>query len=132
MSPKSAHLTHAPSNSFIERTLVNINHTLEQSLFAEQVARRDGLLQSLDARLKVLLTLLFLVAASLAHNIWALATLNLIALVLANLSKIALRYMLKRVWLPVFIFSGLVSLPALFLTPGPAFSVDRRVPIVLE
>jgi cobalt/nickel transport system permease protein len=108
-------------NGFIERTLLAINRTLDQSLYAGQIAGRDGLLQSLDARIKIVLTLLFLVAVSLARNPWALVALNLLALTLAGLSKIPPGYLLKRVWLPVLIFSGLVSLPALFLTPGPAW-----------
>ncbi len=120
MSSANRRPSRSPGNGFIERTLSNIDRTLEQSLYAEEVARRNGLLQSLDARFKIILTLLFLVAASLAHNLWALGALNLLALVLAGLSRISIGYTLKRVWLPVLIFSGLVSLPALFITPGPA------------
>jgi hypothetical protein len=38
----------------IERTLSEISHTFEQSLFAEEVARQPGLLQALDPRIKVI------------------------------------------------------------------------------
>ena len=43
----------ASSRGAIERTLAEIGHVLEQSLFAETLSRRPGLLQSLDPRVKI-------------------------------------------------------------------------------
>jgi cobalt/nickel transport system permease protein len=112
-------LKHTRRSSFIERTLVDINHTLEQSLFAEKTARQPGLLQRLDPRLKILSTLLLLLAVSLSHNLIVIAILYLLALILALLSRVPLAFFVKRVWLFIPFFTGVVALPALFITPGP-------------
>jgi cobalt/nickel transport system permease protein len=106
-------------SSFIERTLVDINNTLEQSLFAEQTARQPGLLQGLDPRLKILSMLLVLLAVSLSRSIIVIVILYFLALGLAHLSRIPLAFFVKRVWLFIPLFTGVVALPALFLTPGP-------------
>jgi cobalt/nickel transport system permease protein len=106
-------------SSSIERTLVVINNTLEQSLFAEQTARQPGLLQGLDPRLKILSMLLVLLAVGLSRSIIVIVILYFLALGLAHLSRIPLAFFVKRVWLFIPFFTGVVALPALFLTPGP-------------
>jgi cobalt ECF transporter T component CbiQ len=103
----------------IEHTLENISHTFEQSLFAEEVARRRGLLQQLDPRVKVVTTLALLLAASLSHSLWVLLALYGLALALAVVSALPLGFFIKRVWLFLPFFTGIIALPALFLTPGP-------------
>ena len=85
-------------SSFVERTLVDINHTLEQSLFAEQTARRSGLLQELDPRLKILSALLVLLAVGLSRNLLVIIVLYFLALGLALFSKVSLAFFVKRVW----------------------------------
>ena len=109
-------------SGFIERTLIDINNTLEQSLFAEKIARQKGLLQALDARLKVFAMLLLLLAVSLSHQLVMIAGLYVGALVLAAVSNISLGFFIKRVWVFIPFFTGLVALPALFITPGPALA----------
>ena len=107
-------------SSFIERTLTGINQTLEQSLFADSIAQQDGLLQGLDVRLKLISLLLFLLSVSFSHNLIVIAALYLMTLVLAAASHIPLRYFIQRIWIAVLLFTGLVALPGLFITPGPA------------
>ncbi|MER3457955.1 MAG: cobalt ECF transporter T component CbiQ, partial [Chloroflexota bacterium] len=46
----------------IERTLAGISAALENTLFTEDIARRPGLLQGLDARVKVVAVVALLVA----------------------------------------------------------------------
>ncbi len=106
---------------FVEHTLTGINSALEQSLFAERIARQRGLLQSLDPHLKVLAALALLIAVSLSHSLGVLAALYLCALGLAAASKIPVGFFIRRVWLAVLVFTGVIALPALFLTPGPAW-----------
>jgi cobalt ECF transporter T component CbiQ len=107
-------------SGFIERTLVNINHALEQSLFAEQTARQEGLLQMLDPRLKILATLLILLAVNLSRSLIVIILLYLVILILALISRIPFAFFVARVWLFIPFFTGLIALPALFITPGPA------------
>ena len=101
---------------------MDINHTLEQSLFAEATARQAGLLQKLDARLKILSTLLVLLAVGLSRSLPVILALYFLALVLAFFSKIALGFFVKRVWLLIPFFTGVIALPALFITPGPVLA----------
>jgi cobalt ECF transporter T component CbiQ len=119
---------HASRSSFIERTLVDINHTLEQSVFAEQIAREQGLLQELDPRLKILSALVVLLAVGLSRSLAVILGLYFLALVLAAFSRIPLGFFVKRAWLLIPFFTGVIALPALFITPG---AVLVRLPIGL-
>jgi cobalt ECF transporter T component CbiQ len=109
---------HTSRSGFVERTLVDINHTLEQSVFAERTARAPGLLQALDPRLKILSALLLLLAVGLSRSLLVILALYFLALLLAFFSKIPLGFFVKRVWLLVPFFTGVIALPALFITPG--------------
>ena len=108
-------------SGFVERTLVDINHALEQSIFAERLARQQGLLQGIDARVKVIALLLLLLAVNLSHSLWVIAGLYAAALLLALLSRVPFWAYLKRTWAFTLIFTGIVALPALFITPGPVW-----------
>jgi cobalt ECF transporter T component CbiQ len=98
--------------------LVDINNTLEQTIFADKIARQKGLLQALDPRLKIVSLFMLLFAVNLSHKLAVIFILYLIALILALLSAIPLGFFIKRVWLLNLIFTGIVALPALFITPG--------------
>ncbi|HEY3344757.1 MAG TPA: cobalt ECF transporter T component CbiQ [Anaerolineaceae bacterium] len=106
--------------TFIERTLSDIDQTVGQSFFAEEAARLPGLLQSLDPRAKLVCTLLILLLVSLAHNLAVIGAVYLLALVAAAFSSVRLGFFIRRVWLLLPFFTGVIALPALFLTPGPA------------
>jgi cobalt ECF transporter T component CbiQ len=103
----------------IERTLVDINDALEHSVFAETIARRKGLLQRLDPRLKAIALLGLLFAVSLSQQPAVLIGLYCFSLMLAAASAVPLWFFIKRVWLFIPFFTGVVALPALFITPGP-------------
>jgi cobalt ECF transporter T component CbiQ len=107
-------------NGTIERTLADLSHTMEQSLFAEELAGHTGLLQGLDPRVKVISLIVLLVAVALSHSLLVIAALYLLALVLAWRSALPMGTFVTRVWLFLPFFTGIVALPALFLTPGPA------------
>ena len=102
----------------IERTLEELLRVAERSLHAEETARRGGLLQSLDARAKWVGYAGFVVAAGLARNFVVLAALFVGAVALGLLSRLRLRELALRAWLPALLFTALVGGPALFLVPG--------------
>jgi len=106
-------------SGFIERTLVDINKTLEQSIFAEKISRQKGLLQAVDPRLKVIAMIMLLFAVSLSHHLTVIAALYFCALALAAVSAVPLGFFIKRVWVFIPFFTGIIALPALFITPGP-------------
>jgi cobalt/nickel transport system permease protein len=108
------------SRGAVERTLASFVDGMEHAFYAEELAKKNGLLQRLDPKIKILSVLPLIVIAALARHLWVVAALFVIAMVLAVLSKIPLSTLAKRVWLGVLTFTGLISLPALFLTPGRA------------
>lgn len=111
-----------------KRTLRGISETLERSIFAEEISSRPGLLQSLDPRMKLIAILALLIGVSLSHSLIIIAVVYLLATLLAVLSAIPADFFIKRVWLVLPFFTGLVVLPALFITPGPPLI---RIPLGL-
>ncbi len=105
---------------FVEQTLGDITSALEQTLFAEEIARREGLLQSLDPRAKLIGALAILVSISLSQNLLVILALYALTIPIAIASSIPLGFYLKRVWVFMPFFTGVVALPALFspFTPG--------------
>ena len=108
------------SRGAVERTLASFVDALEHAFYAEELARKDGLLQRLDPRVKIVAVLPLIVIAALARRLWVIAALFAVAVVVALLSHIPLGTLAKRVWLGVLTFTGFISFPALFLTPGRA------------
>jgi cobalt ECF transporter T component CbiQ len=106
-------------SGILERTLSDLTNALEQSIFAENISRRAGLLQALDPRVKVVSILALLISTSLSRNLAVLLCLYLLTLFLAWRSSISVSFFIKRVWLFMPFFTGLIALPALFITPGP-------------
>ncbi|MGA8116312.1 MAG: cobalt ECF transporter T component CbiQ [Actinocatenispora sp.] len=111
--------------SYLRKTLAGAAALLRQVMFAEDMAARPGLLQRLDPRAKLLGTLLMLVAVALVRNVPSLLAAYLVVLLVAAVSRVPLGFFVKRVWLFVPIFTGLVVLPATLsvVTPGHIVAV---------
>jgi cobalt/nickel transport system permease protein len=108
------------SRGVVERTLASFVDALEHAFYAEELAKKNGLLQKIDPRVKIVALLPLIVIAALARQLWVIAALFVIAVVVGMLSNVPLATLVKRVWLGVLGFTGFISLPALFLTPGQA------------
>lgn len=106
-----------PGGAFAS-TLVRLTRALGNALVSENVARKTGLLQSFDPRVRVAGLLFMVLAVTLAHRVTAILAVFAFAIGLALLSRVSLRMLATRVWLPVLLFTGVIALPALFLTPG--------------
>ena len=78
------------------------------------------MLQRLDARVKIVAILPLIIIAALARQLTVICALFTFAVAIALLSRVHPSTLAKRVWLPVLAFTGLISLPAPFLTPGKA------------
>jgi cobalt ECF transporter T component CbiQ len=106
--------------SFIAKTLAGASGVLRQAIFSEDIAARRGLLQRLDARVKLVTMLGLLVAVALLHSLPMLVAAYAATLVLAVASGLSLGFFVKRVWLFIPIFTGIVVLPATLsiVTPG--------------
>jgi cobalt/nickel transport system permease protein len=114
---------------FIEHTLEGLHQAMERAMYAESAASRNGLLQRLDARVKVAGLFSLIVAVALAVKLWLIAAVIGLAVMLALLSAISLRSLALRAWLGAFLFSGTIAAPAIFLTPGAAV---HGLPITLQ
>lgn len=129
----------APSSrkrkNFVNKTLDGILSFFEETLTSEGFARRPGLLQGLDPRVKLISILTLVVVMTLVQDIRIMAAVYLITLVIAWLSKIEIIFFIKRVWLFIPLFTGVIALPLLFnvfmpgdivftlFTPGPGASI---------
>ena len=105
---------------FIDRTLQGMAGLLEEFIFSEDHSQKPGLLQGLDARVKLLGVLLLVVCTSLLHSIPLIYGLYGLTLLLALLSRLEPGFFVKRVWLVLPFFVGLIALPATLniFTPG--------------
>jgi cobalt/nickel transport system permease protein len=103
---------------WIEKTISGIASTIEQSVFTEEHARKNGWLQRLDPRAKLGMFLVTVLAASLSNSFFALAALYLILLLVARMSKVPFDFFVQRVWLGIPFFAGVVILPSIFFTSG--------------
>jgi cobalt/nickel transport system permease protein len=99
---------------FVAKTIGSASNLMRQSMFFDDVAARDGLLQRVDARVKLVALLVLLISSALVHNPAALVGLYSVSLVLAAASRLSLRFFVARVWLFIPIFTGIVVLPATF------------------
>ena len=101
-----------------ETNLASLTRAMANAMVSETVARQAGLLQALDPRVRLAGLLALVVAVTLSHKIVVIAALFAIAVALGSLSRVSLAMLAKRVWLTVLAFTGVIALPALFLTPG--------------
>jgi cobalt/nickel transport system permease protein len=106
--------------SYIDKTIEGGARLLQQTLFAGDVAAQNGLLQRIEPRIKLLSMAGLLVASSLVRAVPVLLGMYALTLALAAASCLSLEYFVKRVWLFIPIFTGIVVLPATLsiVTPG--------------
>lgn len=98
--------------SFVEKTLSGAASVMRQAMFGDEMAAAPGLLQRIDARVKLVTMLGLLVAAALVRNTVVLLGLYLVLLAAAAASRLKVSFFVKRVWLFIPIFTGVVVAPA--------------------
>ena len=104
--------------NFVERTLTSLVNAMERALYAEELAKSDGLLQRLDPRIKVVGILTLVVASAVAHRLWVIGAVFAVAVTMAVMSRVSLGILAKRVWIAILMFTGVIALPAPFIIPG--------------
>jgi len=109
---------HRHRGNIAERMVHGLQQVMEHALDAEAQSARQGLLQQLDPRIKLLSLLAVLSAALLARQPGSLLLLLGLAVLLGQCSQISLRQLYRQAWLSVLLFSGVLAVPALFLVPG--------------
>ncbi len=106
--------------NFVEKTLVEIAGMMERSIFSEKYASTRGFLQRIDPRIKLITILLIIVTTSFVWKTEIILGIYAFTLLFAYLSRVDLFFFIKRVWLFIPIFSGMIAFPAIFniVTPG--------------
>jgi len=110
---------HAGRIGWLEQTVGGITANIEHAVFTERHARSAGWLQRRDPRIKMAGALTAILAASLTSSIVGLALLYGATLAAARASRVPFGFFVKRVWLGIPFFAGVVVLPAVFFVPGP-------------
>jgi len=111
--------------SFVQKTLDGVFAFLQESFASESLSRRDGLMQSLDARAKLVSILVAVFALSLTRDMRILLAFYVFELLLCRLSKIEVGFFIKRVWLFIPLFTGIIALPMIFNVFFPAIPSTR-------
>ncbi|TDP57304.1 cobalt ECF transporter T component CbiQ [Aminicella lysinilytica] len=96
---------------FVGKTLSRFAQLFENELYNERYAAGDGLLQSMDPRIKVLVVLAFMVFIGFTDNCIILVAAGTVSALYAAASALPLRPYLRRTWLylPTLIF--ILNLP---------------------
>ena len=103
---------------FLEKNIAAAARALERTVTGERWSAMPGLLQAIEPTIKIVGFAGLILACSLTRNMILLACLYALATLLARLSMIPASDFTKRVWIFVPIFTGVVAIPALFITPG--------------
>ncbi len=98
--------------SFVDKGLHHVANVIKTTYIQWETASRKGLLQGLDARVKVLFLLVFLVAVSMKKDLTSELLIAVFVLILAAASRVGFAAYYKRVLFLGFFFGFLVSLPA--------------------
>jgi len=113
--------SHEPEGhvGWLEHSLSGISESIERAVFTEEHARGAGWLQGLDARAKLAMFIVLVVAVGFTNSVVVLAAIYALLLVAARASRVPFDFYVRRVWLGIPLFAAVVVIPALFVVPGP-------------
>jgi cobalt/nickel transport system permease protein len=104
--------------SAVERTIERLLTLVRDTLYVERSVGRDGMLQRLDARAKLVSVLALLIAVSAAYRPAAVLAVLVLTLILGSLSRLSPAVAARTLFVPVAILAAMLALPAVFITPG--------------
>lgn len=111
------------TRDFVGRSARATLEFLKDAIYADETARRPGLLQGLDPRAKLVGILALIVLTMFVRSLTALAELYLVCLLLAALSRLRMGFFLARTWIFIPLFSLAIAIPALFSFVSPGRTV---------
>jgi cobalt ECF transporter T component CbiQ len=120
LGPCACNGTHRKAG-FVEQTIGGAAGLLRQAMGSEDSASARGLLQRLEPRVKVVALFGLLVVTAFVRHIPVLLGMYGATLALAAASKLSVSSFVRRVWLFIPIFTGIVVAPAMLnvVTHGP-------------
>lgn len=109
--------------NFVEKTIGDIQTVFADLFYSEEMARRKGLFQRLDPRVKMFSVLSLITAVNFCKTIPALILMIGYVMILAVGSRVPLARYLWRVSVVSVIFTGTIALPSIFniVRPGEPF-----------
>jgi len=119
------------SPGFAERSIHSLLDAVDYAARAEKRAKTAGLLQGMDARLKLPGVLLVIIAVVTSRALVPIAAVFGGSILLAISSGIRVRAIAATVWIPALLFTGAIALPSIFLVQhgarSAAFLISRSV-----
>jgi cobalt/nickel transport system permease protein len=105
---------------FIEKGIHHLADVIKTGYLQWETASKDDFLQKIDARVKILFLIFYVVIVSLKREIAAQAIIGVFVFILALTSRLNIIALYKRVLFWGFIFGFLIALPSAFnlITPG--------------
>ena len=104
--------------SFLTGNISSFTQALESIVVTEDLGRAPGLFQGLDPRIKVITLVFFIILVGLAQSLLILIPVFIFTLLCIMLSKVPRVLFLKRLFIFIPIFTAVIAIPALFITPG--------------
>lgn len=96
---------------FLDKTLRHVVSFTDDTMFNERISLKNGFLQKIEPRIKVLTIISFIILLSLQKSLYSISAFFLVSLALAFISRIPLLLFIQRI-LPAFLFTLLISMPA--------------------
>ena len=103
---------------YLEKNLLHFSEALQESVFAEEAANLPGWLQKVDPRVKAVGLFLQVLACSFSHSMIVIIALLCFSLLLVAGSRLFFSGFLRRFWFFIPLYTAVIALPAIFLTPG--------------
>lgn len=122
-------------NNFVEKTVLSIQNVYEDMFYSDIISAKKGLMQTLDTRVKLILTIVLIIIVNFGKSISFMAVFLIYSLLLAIFSKISVSAYVLRVSTISVLFTGIVLVPSLFnvVRPGePLLFFTQNIYITKE
>lgn len=109
--------------AFLNKTISHLGNVFSQELLNAASSSKNGFLQHIDPRCKLIIVLSFMLLINLSHSYITYFIVFIVSMLYSSLSKIRISTMLKRVWLVIPLFILICSFPGLtnLLVSGHSF-----------
>ncbi|MGJ7045161.1 cobalt ECF transporter T component CbiQ [Thermoanaerobacterium thermosulfurigenes] len=117
-------------SNFIEKTVLSIQSTFQDMFESDEIANRQGLMQSLDTRVRLVSILLLIILCNISSSWQFLCLMIVYSIFVAVLSKVPIKSYIFRVSSVSVVFTGIVLIPSLFniVKPGsPLIYIGRNL-----
>ena len=102
----------------VPQSLRDIVDGSESLVYVEDLSNKRGLMQSINPLINLIVVVFMIVASLFIFSLPYLLLICIIPIALAVVSRVPFRYLFSRtIWIPAF--AALISIPILFITPGP-------------